>query len=79
MSEYDYRVTFVTDYLTITTNVALNCDETVGNMSEEAYEQAVICAKNNVEDEIGKLDETIIQDITVTLILQDEEHELVGE
>ena len=50
---YDYRVTFVTDYLTITTNVCL-------------------------EDEIGKIDETIINDITVTLLLDDEEIELGG-
>jgi hypothetical protein len=31
---------------------------------------------NNIEDEIGKIDEAIINDITVTLILDDEEVEL---
>jgi hypothetical protein len=31
---------------------------------------------NNIEDEIGKIDETIINDITVTLLLDDEEIEL---
>jgi cytolysin (calcineurin-like family phosphatase) len=73
---YDYRVTFVTDYLTITTNVCLELDETTGNCSSEAYEQAAINGMNNIEDEIGKIDETIINDITVTLLLDDEEIEL---
>jgi cytolysin (calcineurin-like family phosphatase) len=73
---YDYRVTFVTDYLTITTNVCLELDDTVGNLSDEAYEQASINGMNNIEDEIGKIDETVINDITVTLLLDDEEIEL---
>jgi len=76
---YNYRVTFVTDYLTIITNVELELDDTTGNCSGEAYEQAAISGKNNIEDEIGKIDETIINDITVTLILDDEEIELEGE
>ena len=73
---YDYRVTFVTDYLTITTNVCLELDDTVGNLSDEAYEQASINGMNNIEDEIGKINETVINDITVTLLLDDEEIEL---
>jgi cytolysin (calcineurin-like family phosphatase) len=73
---YSYRVTFVTDYLTITTNVELEIDDTTGNLSDAAYEQATINGKNNIEDEIGKIDESIINDITVTLILDDEEIEL---
>jgi len=73
---YDYRVTFITDYLTITTNVCLELDDTTGNLSGEAYEQAVINGMNNIEDEIGKIDETVINDITVTLILDDGEVEL---
>jgi len=73
---YDYRVTFVTDYLTITTNVCLELDDTIGNLSDEAYEQASINGMNNIEDEIGKIDETVINDITVTLLLDEEEIEL---
>ena len=73
---YDYRVTFVTDYLTITTNVCLELDETTGNCSSEAYEQAAINGMNNIEDELGKIDETIINDITVTLLLDDGEVDL---
>ena len=76
---YSYRVTFVTDYLTIITNVELELDDTTGNCSDEAYKQAAINGMNNIEDEIGKIDETIINDITVTLILDDEEIELEGE
>jgi hypothetical protein len=74
--QYDYRVTFVTDYLTITTNVELEVDDYFQNLSDAAYEQATINGKNNIEDEIGKIDESIINDITVTLILDDEEIEL---
>lgn len=73
---YDYRVTFVTDYLTITTNVSLELDDTTGNLSDEAYGRAAVKGMNNVEDEIGKINEAIINDITVTLILDDEEIEL---
>ena len=73
---YDYRVTFVTDYLTITTNVCLDLDDTTGNLSAEAYEQAAINGKNNIDDEIGKINETVIYDITVTLILDYGEVEL---
>jgi hypothetical protein len=73
---YDYRVTFVTDYLTITTNVSLELDEYTGNLSDEAYGRAAVKGMNNIEDEIGKIDETVINDITVTLILNDEEVEL---
>ena len=39
---YDYRVTFITDYLTIITNVELELDDTTGNCSSEAYKQAAI-------------------------------------
>lgn len=73
---YDYRVTFVTDYLTINTNVCLELDDTIGNLSDEAYEQATINGVNNIVDELGRFDETLINDITVTLLLDDEEIEL---
>jgi len=75
---YDYRVTFVTDYLTINTNVCLELDDTIGNLSDEAYEQATINGVNNIVDELGHFDETLINNITVTLLLDDEEIELGG-
>jgi len=73
---YAYRVTFVTDYLVIATTVELEADDSFQNLSSEAYEQAVINAENNVKDELGRFDETIINDITVTLLLDDEEIEV---
>jgi hypothetical protein len=73
---YDYRVTFVTDYLKIITNVELELNDTTGNLSDEAYGRAAVKGMNNIEEEIGKINETIINDITVTLILDDEEVEL---
>ena len=73
---YSYRVTFVTDYLTIITNVELELNDTTGNLSDEAYGRAAVKGMNNIEEEIGKINETIINDITVTLILDDEEIEL---
>jgi hypothetical protein len=77
MNGYDYRVTFITDYLTIITQVNLMPnDDNFNNLSSEAYEQAVINAENNIVDELGRFDETLINDITVTLLLDDEEIEV---
>jgi cytolysin (calcineurin-like family phosphatase) len=56
--------------------VSLELNDTTGNLSDEAYGRAAVKGMNNIEDEIGKIDETIINDITVTLILDDEEIEL---
>jgi hypothetical protein len=77
MDGYDYRVIFITDYLTIITQVNLMPDEdTFNNLSSEAYEQAVINGMNNIVDELGQFDETLIKDITVSLLLDDEEIEV---
>ena len=77
MNGYDYRVIFITDYLTIITQVNLMPDnDSFNNLSPEAYEQAVINAQNNIVDELGQFDETLINDITVSLLLDDEEIEV---
>ena len=73
---YSYRVVFITDYLTIITNVELEAEDTFQNLSGEAYEQAVINGINNIVDELGRFDETLINDITVSLLLDDEEIEV---
>jgi len=74
---YDYRVIFITDYLTIITQVNLMPDDdNFNNLSSEAYEQAVINGMNNIVDELGQFDETLINDITVSLLLDDEEIEV---
>jgi len=51
-------------------------DDNFNNLSSEAYEQAVINGMNNIVDELGKFDETLINDITVSLLLDDEEIEV---
>jgi cytolysin (calcineurin-like family phosphatase) len=77
MNGYDYRVIFITDYLTIITQVNLMPnDDNFNNLSSEAYEQAVINGVNNIVDELGQFDETLINDITVSLLLDDEEIEV---
>jgi len=74
---YDYRVIFITDYLTIITQVNLMPDDdNFNNLSSEAYEQAVINGMNNIVDELGQFDETLINNITVSLLLDDEEIEV---
>jgi len=79
MSEYSYRVTFVTKYLTITTNIELELDDTTGNLGDVAYALAAQSGRDSVIDELGSFDETLINDITVTLILDDEDIELEGQ
>lgn len=77
MNGYDYKVIFITDYLTIITQVNLMPDDdNFNNLSSEAYEQAVINGMNNIVDELGQFDETLINDITVSLLLDDEEIEV---
>ena len=77
MNGYDYRVIFITDYLTIITQVNLMPDDdNFNNLNSEAYEQAVINGMNNIVDELGRFDETLINDITVSLLLDDEEIEV---
>jgi hypothetical protein len=73
---YAYRVVFTTNYLTIITTVELEAEDTFQNLSSEAYEQAVINGINNIVDELGQFDETLINDITVSLLLEDEEIEV---
>ena len=70
---YYYRVTMVTDYLEITTTVSLDLDEYTGNLSGEAYKQAVIEADSMVEYEMGKKLADRANDIIVTLLLDNEE------
>lgn len=73
MSEFYYRVEMITDYLTISTTVSLDLDEYTGNLSEEAGKQAVIEADSMIEYEMGKKLSHRANDITVTLLLDDEE------
>ena len=73
MSEFYYRVEMITDYLVVSTTVSLNLDEYTGNLSEEAGKQAVIEADFMIEQEMGKKLSHRANDVTVTLLLDDEE------
>lgn len=73
---YYYRVTIVTDYLSISTTVSLDLPEEVGNLSAEAWRQAVIEADAMIEDEMGKKLSERANEISVVLLLDNEEIEL---
>jgi len=72
-TEYEYRVTMVTDYLTVGTVVSLSLDDYTGNLSEEAKQQAIIEADASIEYEIGRKLSHRANEVTVTLLLDDEE------
>lgn len=76
MSEYHYRVTMVTDYLAITSTVSLILDEYTGNLSPEAWKQAVIEADAIIEYEMGKKLSEHANEISVVLLLENEEIEV---
>ena len=73
---YYYRVTIVTDYLSISTTVSLDLPEEVGNLSAEAWRQAVIEADAMIECEMGKKLSERANEISVVLLLDNEEIEL---
>lgn len=74
--EYEYRVTMVVDYLTVTTNISLMLDDNTGNLSSEARDQAIIEADAAIEYDLGRKLSHRANEITVTLLLDDEEVEL---
>lgn len=71
--EYYYRVSMTNDYLTVMTTVSLVLDEYTGNCGPEAYRQAIIEADAVIEDDLGQKLSKRANDITVTLLLDDEE------
>ena len=73
---YEYRVTMVSDYLTVMTVISLDLDEVTGNLSEEAYKQAVIEADACIESDLGTKMSDKANEITVTLLLDDKEVDL---
>ena len=77
--EYYYRVTMTTDYLTVSTTVSLMLDEYTGNLSDDARDQAIIEADASIEYEFGRKLSERANEITVTLLLDDEEVDLSEE
>lgn len=78
-NEYYYRVTMTTDYLTVSTTVSLMLDEYTGNLSDDARDQAIIEADASIEYEFGRKLSERANEITVTLLLDDEEVDLSEE
>ena len=77
--EYHYRVTMTTDYLAVSTTVSLMLDEYTGNLSDDARDQAIIEADASIEYEFGRKLSERANEITVTLLLDDEEVDLSEE
>lgn len=74
LTQYEYKVTLVTDYCTITTGTALWLDDNQGNCSDEAREQAIKNAIAAIKDELGITSDTMnYWDSEVKLILDDDE------
>ena len=72
LTQYEYQVTLVTDYSTITTGTALWLDDNQGNMSSEAREQAIKNAVAAIKDELGITGDLNYWDTQVKLLLDDE-------
>lgn len=75
-TQYEYEVTIVTDYLTITTGTALWLDDQQGNLSSEARETAVNQAIKAIKDELGIRNLDYNQTI-VKLMLDDGSEEIL--
>ena len=75
-TEYDYQVTFVGNYWTLTTRTSLLVDELTGNCSDEVREAVEEEADNLIRTEIGFKPLDFAHSCIVTLLLDDEEIEL---
>lgn len=68
LTEYEYTVTLVTDYSTITTGVSLWLSDTQDNLSPEAREAAIRDALIAIKNELGITGELQYCDANVKLI-----------
>lgn len=75
-TEYDYQVTFVGNYWTLTTRTSLLVNEQTGNCSEAVRELVEEDASNSILGEIGFKPLDFAHSCIVTLLLEDEEIEL---
>jgi hypothetical protein len=73
MKEYDYNVIFTGNYWSLTTKVSIELDDTTGNLSDEAREQAIERASESMSEEIGIDPTNFAHSINVALLLDDEE------
>jgi hypothetical protein len=76
MRAYQYDITYITDYLSISANARIELDEDCSNLGAVAYALAEQSGRESVIDELGSFDDSLINDIVVTLLLGDEHIEL---
>jgi hypothetical protein len=75
-TEYDYQVTFVGNYWTLTTRTSLLIDEQTGNCSDAVRELVEEDASNCIYQEIGFHPSNFAHSCIVTLLLDGEEVQL---
>jgi hypothetical protein len=76
MTRYEYTVEFVGNYWTITTQVGLEFEDTIGNLSDEAREMAIESADEALQGEIGIAPLNFSHSVLVTLNLDGEDVQL---
>jgi hypothetical protein len=78
MKEYDYNVIFTGNYWNLTTRISIELDDTTGNLSDEAREQAEERAAGAIQEELGINPLAFAHSTNVSLLLDDEEIWLDG-
>jgi hypothetical protein len=78
MKEYDYNVIFTGNYWSLTTRISIDLDDTTGNLSDEAREEAIDRANEAIRGELGIDPINFAHSTNVSLLLDDEEIWLDG-
>jgi hypothetical protein len=78
MKEYDYNVIFTGNYWSLTTRISIDLDDTTGNLSDEAREEAIDRAAGSIQEELGINPLAFAHSTNVALLLDDEEIWLEG-
>lgn len=78
MSEYDYNVIFTGNYWSLTTRISIDLEDTTGNLSDEAREEALGRASEAIRGELGIDPINFAHSTNVALLLDDEEIWLEG-
>ncbi len=78
MSEYDYNVIFTGNYWSLTTKISIDLEDTTGNLSDEAREEALDRAAGAIQEELGINPLAFAHSTNVALLLDNEEIWLEG-
>ena len=73
MKEYDYNVIFTGNYWSLTTRISIELDDTTGNLSDDAREEALDRAAGAIQEELGINPLAFAHSTNVALLLDDEE------